>query len=115
MVCMPRRAALPPVLSLAPSAAAAAAGAPAEPPQVAPPVFALVPARIDFSAPAHEVARRLIGVTLLVDGVGGRIVETEAYDQTVVAALERVVTPEFVADLARPAPVLRPVSLRLVP
>jgi DNA-3-methyladenine glycosylase len=42
----------------------------------------LVPATIDFSAPAHEVAQRLIGVTLLVDGVGGRIVETEAYDQT---------------------------------
>ena len=42
----------------------------------------LVLANIDFSAPAHEVAQRLIGVTLLVDGVGGRIVETEAYDQT---------------------------------
>ena len=41
----------------------------------------LVPATIDFNAPSHEVARRLIGVTLLVDGVGGRIVETEAYDQ----------------------------------
>lgn len=41
----------------------------------------LVPAGIDFSAPSHEVARRLMGVTLLVDGVGGRIVETEAYDQ----------------------------------
>ncbi|MCD2513366.1 DNA-3-methyladenine glycosylase [Comamonas endophytica] len=39
-------------------------------------------ASIDFSAPAHEVARLLIGVTLLIDGVGGRIVETEAYDQT---------------------------------
>lgn len=38
-------------------------------------------AQIDFSADAHEVARRLIGVTLLVDGVGGRIVETEAYDR----------------------------------
>jgi len=29
----------------------------------------------------HEVAPALIGVTLLVDGVGGRIVEVEAYDQ----------------------------------
>ena len=38
-------------------------------------------ASIDFSAPSHEVARQLIGVTLLVDGVGGTIVETEAYDQ----------------------------------
>jgi DNA-3-methyladenine glycosylase len=28
----------------------------------------------------HEVAPDLIGVTLLVDGVGGRIVELEAYD-----------------------------------
>lgn len=35
---------------------------------------------IDFYAPSHEVARRLIGATLLIDGVGGRIVETEAYD-----------------------------------
>lgn len=35
---------------------------------------------IDFSAPSHVVARQLIGVTVLVDGVGGRIVETEAYD-----------------------------------
>ena len=31
---------------------------------------------------APEAAERLIGATLLVDGVGGRIVETEAYDQT---------------------------------
>ena len=29
----------------------------------------------------HEVAPDLIGVTLRVDGVGGRIVEVEAYDQ----------------------------------
>jgi DNA-3-methyladenine glycosylase len=29
----------------------------------------------------HEVAPDLIGTTLLVDGVGGRIVEVEAYDQ----------------------------------
>jgi len=38
-------------------------------------------AGIDFEAPSDEVARLLIGVTLLVDGVGGRIVETEAYDR----------------------------------
>src|SRR3982751_4682174 len=35
---------------------------------------------IDFSASSVDVAQRRIGVTLLVDGVGGRIVETEAYD-----------------------------------
>ena len=34
----------------------------------------------DFAGPADEVARALIGAVLLVDGVGGRIVETEAYD-----------------------------------
>ena len=38
-------------------------------------------AGIDFSQPAHVVAQQLIGVTVLVDGVGGRIVETEAYDR----------------------------------
>ncbi|MEJ7929460.1 DNA-3-methyladenine glycosylase [Ramlibacter sp. AN1015] len=35
----------------------------------------------DFAADAWEIARRLIGATFLVDGVGGVIVETEAYDQ----------------------------------
>jgi DNA-3-methyladenine glycosylase len=34
-----------------------------------------------FARSVHEVAPDLIGVTLLVDGVGGRIVEAEAYDQ----------------------------------
>ena len=34
----------------------------------------------------HEVAPDLIGVTLLVDGVGGRIVEVEAYHHTDPAA-----------------------------
>ena len=37
---------------------------------------------IDFDQPSTLVARALIGATLLVDGVGGVIVETEAYDQT---------------------------------
>jgi DNA-3-methyladenine glycosylase len=35
---------------------------------------------IDFYAPSFEVARLLIGTILLIDGVGGRIAETEAYD-----------------------------------
>jgi len=35
----------------------------------------------DFAADAPDVARALIGATLRVDGVGGRIVETEAYDR----------------------------------
>jgi DNA-3-methyladenine glycosylase len=35
----------------------------------------------DFLADSHEVASMLIGATLWVDGVGGRIVETEAYDR----------------------------------
>jgi len=35
-----------------------------------------------FSRPAPDVARELIGVNLLVDGVGGPLVEVEAYDQT---------------------------------
>ena len=34
-----------------------------------------------FGRSVHEVAPDLIGCTLLVDGVGGRIVEVEAYDQ----------------------------------
>ncbi|WP_229722306.1 DNA-3-methyladenine glycosylase [Xylophilus rhododendri] len=38
-------------------------------------------AGVDFDRPAEIVAAALIGVTLLVDGVGGRIVETEAYDR----------------------------------
>ena len=37
-------------------------------------------ARSFFARSVHEVAPDLIGVTLLFDGVGGRIVEVEAYD-----------------------------------
>lgn len=35
----------------------------------------------DFEGDAAQVAQALIGAVLLVDGVGGRIVETEAYDR----------------------------------
>ncbi len=35
----------------------------------------------DFMRDSHEMAHALIGAVLLVDGVGGRIVETEAYDR----------------------------------
>jgi DNA-3-methyladenine glycosylase len=36
---------------------------------------------IDFSASSELVAQWLIGAVVTVDGVGGRIVETEAYDR----------------------------------
>jgi DNA-3-methyladenine glycosylase len=36
----------------------------------------------DFAGSSEKVARSLIGAVLLVGGVGGRIVETEAYDRT---------------------------------
>jgi DNA-3-methyladenine glycosylase len=38
--------------------------------------------RAFFSRSVHEVAPDLIGATLLVDGVGGRVVELEAYHHT---------------------------------
>jgi DNA-3-methyladenine glycosylase len=45
------------------------------------PVNSSLSGTIDFSASSEQVARCLIGATLTVDGVGGRIVETEAYDR----------------------------------
>ena len=39
-----------------------------------------------FARSVHEVAPELIGATLLFDGMGGRIVEVEAYEQTDAAA-----------------------------
>ena len=47
------------------------------------------PARLDrrfFARSVHAVAPELIGATLLIDGVGGRIVEVEAYHHTDPAA-----------------------------
>ena len=38
--------------------------------------------RAFFDRSVHEIAPDLIGVTLLVDGVGGPIVEVEAYHPT---------------------------------
>ncbi|NPC56760.1 DNA-3-methyladenine glycosylase [Caenimonas soli] len=35
----------------------------------------------DFAGDSHDVAHALVGAVLLVEGVGGRIVETEAYDR----------------------------------
>jgi DNA-3-methyladenine glycosylase len=40
----------------------------------------MTPGRDFFARSVHEVAPDLVGVTLLVDGVGGAIVEVEAYD-----------------------------------
>ena len=37
--------------------------------------------RAFFARPVHDVAPELIGSTLLLDGVGGTIVEVEGYDQ----------------------------------
>ena len=42
-----------------------------------------MPGREFFARSVHEVAPELIGVTLLVDGVGGPIVEVEAYESAV--------------------------------
>ncbi len=55
-----------------------------------------------FARSVHEIAPELIGVTLLVDGIGGVIVEVEAYDQ------EDPASHAFRGETARNAPMFGP-------
>jgi DNA-3-methyladenine glycosylase len=57
---------------------------------------------VDFRRNSVEVARRLIGVTLLIEGVGGVIVETEAYDA------EEPAAHSFSGQTPRNAPLFGP-------
>lgn len=43
--------------------------------------MSFVIAGVDFELPSEQVAQALIGAEILLNGVGGIIVETEAYDQ----------------------------------
>ena len=63
---------------------------------------AAILAGIDFSASSEQVARRLIGVRFLVEGAGGIIVETEAYDR------EDPASPSFGGPSARNAAMFGP-------
>ncbi len=61
-------------------------------------------AGIDFADDSCSVARQLIGVSVLVDGVGGRIVETEAYDRLDPASHTYAgMTPRNAAMFGQPA------------
>jgi DNA-3-methyladenine glycosylase len=60
--------------------------------------------RTAFAADVVAVARALIGTTLLVDGVGGVVVETEAYDPADPAS------HSFAGPTARNAPMFGPVG-----
>jgi DNA-3-methyladenine glycosylase len=57
-----------------------------KPPAAIPPRLGKPLRRAFFARSVHEVAPDLIGATLLVDGVGGLIVEVEAYHHTEPAA-----------------------------
>jgi len=60
--------------------------------------------RTAFAADAPTVARALIGTTLLVDGAGGVVVETEAYDR------EDPASHAFNGPTARNAPMFGPIG-----
>ena len=74
--------------------------------------------RAFFNRSVHEVAPDLIGVTLLVDGVGGIIVEVEAYHHTEPAAHSyRGMTPRNAVMFGQPASshtVTRPFSFTML-
>ena len=57
---------------------------------------------IEFDASAYVVARRLIGSLLLLNGVGGIVVETEAYDEREPAS------HAFIGPTRRNAPLFGP-------
>jgi len=59
---------------------------------------------IDLSLPPPELARRLIGATLTFDGVGGIVVETEAYD------VDDPASHAFIGQTARNAVMFGPVG-----